>query len=163
MTNPAAIVFDTTYILPAFGVEVNMSSTFNDELIMAWEQGIPEHSIYLPSVCLIEASYKLIREFKHSGDLNILDRYSVALPTFLQSSNITIVHPQMDPVATDVAMKLRGAGHEDMMDCWIAGCAASLNGILLTEDSILVEKMGTLPATSGIQCWTWTKLQRFQS
>jgi len=60
-------------------------------------------------------------------------------------------------------MKLRGAGHEDMMDCCIAGCAASLNEILLTEDGVLVERMGTLPATSGIQCWTWIELQRYQA
>jgi predicted nucleic acid-binding protein len=160
MAGHVALVLDTTYILPAFGVDVNVSPSFEDEMATLWEDGIPDHDIYLPAVCIIEACYKVIKEYKHSSDERILDRYTSALPPFLGSSPVTIVHPYLDVAASDIAMKLRHAGHEDMMDCWIAGCAASYHAILVTEDDVLKEKLKNLPATREIVCQTWVELQR---
>jgi predicted nucleic acid-binding protein len=160
MTGYIALVLDTTYILPSFGVDVNVSPTFEDEMATLLETGIPDCEIYLPAICIIEACYKVIKEYKQYSNARVLERYTLALPTFLGSSSITIVHPHLDAVASDIAMILRHSGHEDMMDCWIVGCAVSLHATLVTEDDALVEKLSNVPATRNLVCQTWAELQK---
>lgn len=75
------IILDTTFVLPLFGIMVDISPTFLTELKSTWNNGIAGYQFYLPSVCLIEVLYKLDREYRKKNTPEILERYSMILPT----------------------------------------------------------------------------------
>ena len=154
MTINKAIVLDTTYILPIFGIKVELSPAFKSELVKVLANTFQNYDLYLPSICLIEVSYKLNREYRQRVDIEILNRYPILLPTILNSS-LKIFNPQLDVNASLVAMKIRHKGHTDLMDCWIAAAAVALNGILVTEDKPLKEMLQTIPETKDIDIYSW--------
>jgi hypothetical protein len=45
------------------------------------------------------------------------------------------------------------------MDCWIAGAAAALQGILLTEDKMLEKVLRGTPETKSVITWAWNTLE----
>ncbi len=159
MSGHLILVLDTTYILPLFGIKPQISPGFLGEVKDLWSSGLPGFSIYAPSVCLIEVVYKLNQEYRSSKRYEILERYPLILPTVSTSTHVTLFHPHADQNASLLAMKIRDAGHSDLMDCWIAGTAGSLKGILITEDVTLQKLLSTIPELSGIPCWNWKKLQ----
>ncbi len=159
MAGNPILVLDTTYILPLFGIKPQISPSFLGEVKDLWSSGLPGFNIYTPSVCLIEVAYKLNQEYRSSKKHEVLERYPLILPTVSTSTHVTLFHPQTDQNASHLAMKIRDAGHSDLMDCWIAGTASSLKGILITEDVALQKLLSTIPELSGIPCWNWKKLQ----
>lgn len=158
MSNTSILILDTTYILPLFGIKVKKLKKLNEGLQTIWKQGIKGYEIYLPSVCLIEVNYKLIQEYKKTKNFEILKRYPIALPTLKTSKYIKLFNPYLDLAASQIALKLRHAGHSDMMDCWIAASTASLNGILITEDKELEMILKKIPETKSITLYAWNKL-----
>jgi predicted nucleic acid-binding protein len=44
------------------------------------------------------------------------------------------------------------------MDCLIAASAAALNGILLTEDNDLKNRLQNIPETKLVPTWSWHEL-----
>ena len=153
------LILDTTYVLPLFGVDIDLTPNFKNELKNLWKHGIPGLKIFLPSVCLIETMYKLNREYRNKKDITILRRYPQILPTIITSKIVDIKHPQFNPTASKIAITLRQENLTDLMDCWIAASAVDLKGILLTEDKELKEILKKIPETKTIITWSWKDLQ----
>jgi predicted nucleic acid-binding protein len=116
---------------------------------------INDFETYLPSICFIEAFFKLIKEYKRTKRIEILNRYPLGISTILTSRYINIFNPYLDITTSEIAIKIRHAGHPDMFDCWVAASAASLNGILLTEDDDLKQLLKLLPETKFLSIWSW--------
>lgn len=154
MKNIKSIVLDTTYVLPLFGIKIEISPNFQDEIKLLWKNGIRGYDLYLPSTCLIETMFKLLREYRMKKDFNILDRYQLILPTVLNSP-IKIFNSELHLKASLIASIIRHSGHLDFMDCWIAGTAAALQGILLTEDKELEKALQSIPETKPVKIWSW--------
>ncbi len=159
MTNIKSIVLDTTYVLPLFGIEIVQAQGFQDFIEKLWKKGIAGYKVYLPSTCLIETVFKLLSEYKTKGDISILQRYQLILPTVLNSP-IEIFNPELNPKASLIASIIRHSGHADFLDCWIAGTAAVLKGVLLTEDKELEIILKKIPETKSMKVCSWNALVR---
>lgn len=157
MKNINSIILDTTYVLPLFGIKIELSLKFEEQIKLLWKNGINGYKVFLPSVCLIETVFKLLNEYRKKNDFNILDRYQLILPTILNSP-IDMFNPELNPKASLIASIIRHSGHLDFMDCWIAGAAVALEGILLTEDKDLEKVLRTIPETKTVIIWSWNKL-----
>lgn len=139
------LILDTTYILPFFGIEVKkLKGAAETELRLLFERGHADYALKLPSVCLIETTWKLLHEYRKQQDESILRRYEVTLPTFKALAHLEIVHPVLLSKACQIAASLYCAGHRDYMDCWIAGTAYALDCTLLTEDDHLTTLISAL-------------------
>ncbi len=149
-----SIILDTTYVLPLFGIKMDLSQDFQEKIKLLWKNGIKGYEIYLPSTCLIETIFKLLNEYKKKEDFSILERYQLILPTVLNYP-IKIFNPELNPKASLIASIIRHSGHLDFMDCWIAGTAAALNGIFLTEDYELEKVLNSIPETKSVIIWSW--------
>jgi predicted nucleic acid-binding protein len=152
-------ILDTTYVLPLFGVTVDLSPESTQEIKEIWQVKFSQFELYLPSVCLIEVAYKLNAEFRQHGDGKILERLPLVLPTVLDNPCVKLFHPQANILATEMAMKVRVSGHTDLMDCWIAGSAPALDGILLTEESELKRQLKNIPEFFETAIWNWKRFQ----
>lgn len=155
---PRVLVLDTTYALPLFKIDVDLGAGSRDALQSLWSSGFPGFRVYLPSVCLIECVYKLVRLARTREDPRVLTTYATHLPSVLLSPVVTIFNAWLDPATSEIAMNLRASGHPDLMDCWIAASACALEGILVSEDAPLARAMAGIPATRTTPVWTWTRL-----
>jgi len=131
------LLLDTTYVLPLFGIDINLDDSFREEIKQLWKKGVKNYNIYLSSASIIESVYKLNREYRNSEDPEILNRYHTVLPTIIRSKNVKIFDSFLNPVIAETSMKIRNYGHKDLMDCWIAASAIGMNAFLLTEDKEL--------------------------
>jgi len=131
------LLLDTTYVLPLFGIDINLDKDFREEIKQLWKSGVKNYNLYLSSASIIESVYKLNREYRNSEDPEILERYHVVLPTIIKSKIVKIIDPFLNPVIAEKCMKIRKLGHKDLMDCWIAASAIAINAIFLTEDKEL--------------------------
>lgn len=131
------LLLDTTYVLPLFGIEINLDDSFREEIKQLWKKGVKNYNIYLSSASIIESVYKLNREYRNSEDPEILNRYHTVLPTIIRSKNVKIFDSFLNPVIAEISMKIRNYGHKDLMDCWIAASAIGMNAFFLTEDKEL--------------------------
>ncbi len=154
------LILDTTYALPVFEIRIDLTPTFHEELKQLWKTGKTGFKLYLPLPCLIECAYKLTREYRISHNAHLLTKYSTNLPTILSSPVITLINPYVNPVVNEIAMKIRAAGHPDLMDCWVAACAAHSNGILLSEDKELKKLLASIPELRLLRIWDWAKFSR---
>ena len=158
MMNIKPLILDTTYILPLFGIKIIELSNFKKISKELWSNGLKGYNIYLPSICLMEVMFKLTRENRKSNDVNILNRYAIALPSILSSKSVKIFNPLLNPEASRIAINIRHAGHTDLMDCLIAASAAVLKGTFLTEDNKLSKVIKIIPENKDISIWTWEDL-----
>ena len=156
--NIKPLIIDTTYILPLFGIKIIDLSSFKKISKVLWSNGLKGYRIYLPSICLMEVMFKLTGENRKSNDVNILNRYAIALPSILSSKSVQIFNPLLNPEASRIAINIRHAGHTDLMDCLIAASAAALKGIFLTEDNELSKVLKIIPENKDISIWTWEDL-----
>ena len=157
MKNINSIILDTTYVLPLFGIKIELSQKFEEQVKLLWKNGIKGYKIFLPSVCLIETVFKHLNEYRKKKDFSTLDRYQLILPTVLNSP-VNIFNPELNPKASLIASLIRHSGHLDFMDCWISGAAVALDGILITEDKELEKVLKTIPETKTIIIWSWNEL-----
>jgi len=158
MMNINPLILDTTYILPLFGIKIIELSNFKKISEELFKNGIEGYHIYLPSICLLEVMFKLTGEYRKSKDVNILNRYSIALPSILSSKSIEIFNPLLNPEVNRISINIRHAGHTDVMDCLIAASATALKGIFLSEDSELYKIMKVIPETKDVPIWSWKDL-----
>ncbi|MHA1522745.1 MAG: hypothetical protein ACTSRK_21485 [Promethearchaeota archaeon] len=84
------LLLDTTYVLPLFGVDIDLDTDFRKEIKQLWKKGVNNYNIYLSSASIIESVYKLNREYRNSEDPEILNRYHVVLPTIIRSKIVSI-------------------------------------------------------------------------
>lgn len=157
MKSTNSIILDTTYVLPIFGIKVNLFEDFQEEFRQLWKNGLKIYDVYLSSTSLIEIMFKLLNEYRKKEDMSILERYQLILPTVLNSP-IKIFNPEIDIKASSIASIIRSSGHLDYMDCWMAGSAVSINSILLTEDKELVNLLKIIPETRKLIIWSWNDL-----
>ena len=132
-----SLLLDTTYVLPLFGIDINLDNNFREEIKQLWKKGVKNYNIYLSSASIIESVYKLNREYRNSEDPEVLNRYHIVLPTIIRSKIVKIIDPFLNPVIAETSMKIREYCHKDLMDCWIAASAIKINAIFLTEDKEL--------------------------
>ncbi len=159
MKSIKSIVLDTTYVLPLFGIEINLSPSFIEDMKLLWNGGINGYEFYLPSICLIEAMFKLLGEYRKNKEFSVLERYQISLPTVLNSP-IIILSPELNPNISLIAIKIRHMGHLDFMDCWIAASAVILKSILLTEDKVLVEVLQNISETQNLTTLSWNDFKK---
>lgn len=152
------LILDTTYILPLFGIKIKDLSRINEGIKLIWKKGLKEFDVYLPSICLIEVLYKLVSDYKKTNDIEILKRYPIATPTIMTSQNVNLFDPHLNSTASQIAVIIRHHGHFDIMDCLIAASAATLNGILLTEDNDLKRRLSHIPETKLLSIWSWSEI-----
>jgi hypothetical protein len=161
MTSPRVLILDTTYVLPLFGIDVEELSPGTKGgifLEIIWNRGIPGFDLVLATTSLLEALFKLNREFRKQQDWAILERYGTSLPTVKESKVVQLFDPLMSPACASVAAKVRRAGHEDVLDCLIASCAVVKKGLLMTEDEDLVDILVENQFLNRDDCIGWTKM-----
>lgn len=158
MMNIKPLILDTTYILPLFGIKILELTNFKKISKEIWSNGLKGYSLYLPSICLIETMFKLTGEYRKSNDINILNRYAIAIPSIISSKSIRIFNPLLNSKANRIAINIRHAGHTDLMDCLIAASATALKGIFLSEDIELTKIMKLIPETKDVPIWSWKDL-----
>jgi predicted nucleic acid-binding protein len=158
MQNIKSLILDTTFILPFFGIKIDLDKDFENDLKQVWMNNVEGYNVFLPSICLIETMYKLLNEYKKVHDFEILDRYQKILPTVINSP-INIFNCELNPKASMIASIIRHSGHPDIMDCWISGTALALNGVLLSEDLDLKKKLKDIPETKDILVSSWLEFK----
>ena len=149
------LIIDTTYILPLFGIKIIDLSNYKEISKELWTKGLKGYKIYLPSICLLEVLFKLTAEYRKSNDLMILNRYTATLPSILSFKPLNIFNPLQNPEASRIAITLRHAGHNDLMDCLIAATAMVLKGFFLTEDKELSNVLRLIPEYKDISILSW--------
>lgn len=159
MKNTKALILDTTFILPLFGIKINMDDDFESDLKQVWKNEIKGYEVYLPSICLIETVYKLLNVYKKKNDFSILDRYQKILPTLLNLP-INIFNCELNPKVSMIASIIRHSGHLDFMDCWIAATAVALDGVFLSEDSELKNILTKIPETKNLAVSSWDNFKK---
>jgi len=153
------LLLDTTYVLPLFGVNIDLDTDFREEIKQLWKKGVNNYNIYLSSSSINESVYKLNREYRNSEDPEILNRYHVVLPTIIRSKIVKIIDPFLNPVIAESSMKIRGFGHKDLMDCWIAATAIQVGGLFLTEDKELRALLNKYPELKMNKILDWKKFR----
>ncbi len=158
MKNIKPLIIDTTYILPLFGIKIIELTNFKKFSKVLWSNGLKGFNLFLPSTCLMEVLFKLNGEYRKNKDVDVLNRYAIAIPSILSSSAIQIFNPLLNPEAIRIAVNIKHAGHTDFMDCFIAASAAALKGIFLTEDIELKKILKIIPETKNVYIWSWSDL-----
>lgn len=149
------IILDTTYVLPLFGVKIDLHDKFIDEIKELYLNNLKNYSIIIPSVCLIEVMYKLNREFRSTKNQEIFKRYSNVLPSITKHDSITIFNPYLDQLSSNYALMLRQKGHSDLMDCLIASTAWRFESTLISEDSTLKRLILSLEPKYQVKIINW--------
>jgi predicted nucleic acid-binding protein len=153
------LILDTTYVLPLFKIQIDLSKDILIQIREMWKNGIENFDLILPTTCLIEAAFKLNSLYRQNQDSNALNQLSRYLPTILNNQWIKLFHPETNITASEMAMKIRIAGHTDLMDCWIAGSAYALNGIWITEDRKILPILKNVLDYNINRVWNWEQLQ----
>jgi hypothetical protein len=157
--DPLRFILDTTYILPIFGFQIDLAPEYIEEIKSLWKSEIENCKFIIPSVSLIEVMYKFNSIYKHNPDPNFFEYIPQSLPTLLRLPHITIFHCESNVLVNEMAIKIRIAGHPDIMDAYIAGSAYSLGGILLTEEKTIQKTLKLIPEFSNTQIWNWDKFR----
>ncbi len=153
-----ALILDTAFVLPLFEIDVDTLDGYKAQFQDLWTLGLKGYKLMIPSTCLLESFYKLNRETRRSKDITILHRFPSNLPAILNSSIVSIIVPELNPIICELAVKIRQAGHPDSLDCLIAACAVGLGGIFLTEDRDLPKIMQQIPETQSTPIWNWKQI-----
>ncbi|MBD3188365.1 PIN domain-containing protein [Candidatus Bathyarchaeota archaeon] len=134
-------LLDTTFIMPFFGIDVAIEN-FKEDLISLLSSS--RDDLFITSCSLIEGKWKCIRNFTKSKNEEYLKRANNALESFQLNKYVKILDSWFVKDASKWADHLLVNGHQDYMDCWIAGTARALNLVLVTEDTPLVDLINDL-------------------
>jgi len=153
MTMNNGWLLDSTYIMPFFGINVNIPNIKNDLTRLLFKVS---GKIFVTSCSLIEAKWKAIRNYFKSGDKQYLERANSAFESFQQNKYITLLNAWFVRDASKWADQLLIEGHQDYFDCWIAGTAMAQNLVLISEDKPLFQIIKRLKAWKSFNCISWT-------
>ena len=154
------IVFDTTYILPIYGITVDQIKALDQDLSRLLNGKYPTLNLFLPSICTLEAMQQVIKEYKRQNDPKILERYSYATDALTANQFLSILNPLITLKMNLISMRLLSSGHKDIYDCLIAGCALSFDSIFVTEDNPLKKKMLDLKEHEDRVIITWNQFKK---
>ncbi len=126
-----AVVIDTSYLLPFFGVKVEgiEIEELYELLEMLKNRGI---EIVYPKPMLVELLAKLFREAEKKSLKRLPEYVWSKLRALLVSGEIVLEDLAVEDV--EVVEKLRLSGFRDLFDCIAYAIAKRLKGILLTMD-----------------------------
>jgi len=147
-------LLDSTYIMPFFGINVKIPNLNNDLAKILTEKS---GKIYITTCSLIEAKWKSIRNFLKTGNISYLNRVNKVLESFQYNKYIKILNPWFVKDASNWADQLLIKGHQDYMDCWIAGTAMAKNLIFVSEDEPLIQLIKNLNTWKSLICINWQK------
>ena len=154
------LVLDTTFVLPLFGLKVKISKNFDSELKELWKSGLDGYDIYLPSICLLEVNYLLNREYKRNLKTEILSRYPLVLPSIINSKIVTLYDSMKDVRTAQIANDVRIHGHSDIIDCYIAATAISLDAVFLSIDGALLKVIQAIDTYKSLKAISWRDLTK---
>lgn len=122
---------DTTYLLPLFGVDIDLPN-FTVEFQELLGSAI---AINVSSVSVFEIKGKIAREVRR-GMADLAPRFKAGLRSLLLSGRFHIVEYNVD--IDDIVDDLSEAGLDDLFDCAIAATAIYGSDLLVTEDEGIV-------------------------
>ena len=145
-------LLDTTYILPYFGIAVkipDIHETLRDLQL--------NHAdfVKISSCSLIEGKWKAISLSKKEKNLLYLERANKALLAFGAGNYFSIINSWFIPDASFYADEILKAGHNDYMDCWIAGTAKALNLKMVSQETVLPEVIESLSQWNDFHIYKW--------
>ncbi|MHA2363730.1 MAG: hypothetical protein ACXAC7_07215 [Candidatus Hodarchaeales archaeon] len=145
-------LLDTTYILPYFGIDVKIS-----KIRQLLREILLNHSnkILISSCSLIEGKWKSIREFRKTNNSELLVRANKALLAFGTGRYFKVVNSWFIPDASKFADELLKQGHNDYMDCWIAGTTKALKLKLVSEEQDLPKIIKNIPDWNDFEIYDW--------
>lgn len=141
MSKAPPIILDTTFILPAFGVEIETDSTESvQETILELSKN-RETPLLISDLSPLEGFLKAFRlaEKMKSAEGKIAAKTGFLAVTAETSTIKCITHSSPDIV--NAAFEIRMT-HSDPFDCFIFGTAKALGATLVTEDSNAVRYLG---------------------
>ncbi len=145
-------LFDTTYILPFCGIDVQLP-----QIIESLEKITSSLKIefYISSCSLLEAKSKAIRNYVKTKDRTYLDRVNIALLSFQSNPYFKVIDSWFLHEASANADILYISGQRDYMDCWIAATAKVKGAIFVTEDGLLKNKIRELADWKSLRVINW--------
>ncbi|MHA1359123.1 MAG: PIN domain-containing protein [Candidatus Helarchaeota archaeon] len=129
-------VFDSSYLIPFFGIEINIRN-FKEGM----EKIEKNHHIYLINICsFIEIKWIIFHFIKKLPDKkeDFLNAYQEGLIFFIKSNQFELVS-YLNLEIDAMSNKVRDAGILDYFDALIYATAKVQDAILITEDRLLHE------------------------
>src|SRR5271157_4075144 len=148
-------LLDTTYILPFFGIQVNVPRLEEFLEKLKSPDTSMEHNYIISACSLIEAKWKAIRMYIQSQDATYLDYANIALESFKTNRYFEIVESWYNIEACKYADELLIHGHKDYIDCWIAGTAREKGATLVTEDGNLKDFVANISEWKNFKIYSW--------
>ena len=149
-----AWLFDTTFILPFFGIDVAIPALRDQlEAILSSQQ----QDISVSSCSLIEAKWNSIRQYQKTKNQDYLDEANQALASLQANKYMKIVDTWFVKDANAFADELLVIGHRDYMDCWIAATAKVQGLVLVSEDADLKELISEKTKWAVFRMASWNE------
>lgn len=138
------LVIDTTFLLPAFGVEIDTESSERIEAVISslLEGGGPRDRIFISDMSPLEAflkAYRLAEKEKNEKGKNAAKLGFLAVTG---ASSVYTIVPHSDEGVFESAFEMRNS-HSDPFDCFIFATAKVLGATLVTEDTVAEKFLGS--------------------
>ncbi len=148
----AELLIDTTYLLPAFGVAMQLEG-FEERFPKVLET----YSVSYNPISLVEAKWVVLKlARKRSADREkLLERYRLGLKVLLADERLNQADLTSEAVERVADELLLDKGAKDYFDRTIYGTACATKSLLLTEDEGLhaLNTNDSLPRPSGVLAW----------
>ncbi len=140
--DPLNLVLDTTFLLPAFGVEIDVDTS--EKIELAIQQLVKESStpIRISDLSPLEGflkSYRLAEKAKNEEGKKAAKMGFLAVTR--DSSWLRMV-PHTEEIIVNAAFEIR-LTHNDPFDCFIFATAKATGARLVTEDSTAKKYLGS--------------------
>lgn len=145
-------LFDTTYILPYFGIDIKITNIIED---LTRIQNNNADQIKISTCSLIEAKWKAIRLYNQENNLEYLKRANNVILSFGMNKYFEVIDPWFHPEISFKADELLIAGHKDYMDCLIFATAKIYKNIIVTEDKQILKVIRSLENWSELKVINW--------
>ena len=149
------LVFDTTYLLPAFGVDVDVDTSKNIKLILNELADVRGVKLIISDLSPLEGflkSFRLAEKMKNEEGEKAAKMGFLAVT---KDSTFSIVS-HSDERTFNGACEIR-QNHRDPFDCFIFATARSINAPLVTEDIDAQKFLGKKKVLS------WRNLKQYLS
>ena len=129
------VLLDTTYILPLFGIAIDLPG-----FEAKFPKLLKKASISVNSLSILESKWKALKISEYAPEVS--QSFSEGLLSLTAAGEIEVIQfhlPRIDLVATSLY-----ATHKDYFDCSIASTAILFTDFLLTEDEALISLVNRL-------------------
>lgn len=133
-TLPSRLVLDTTYLMPAFGVQIGLDSSEKILSMLTLLVRTNEEPLFISDLTPLEGFLKAFRLAEKGKNEDGKMAAKAGFQSIIRNSSTFSCLPHSDERILDEACDIR-ATHNDPFDCFIFGTARVLNCTLLTEDN----------------------------